>query len=374
MSADSAAAIERFASDELDVVSVSRECFTKFYITAHPDRNGNPDSVFQRLADFVHDRKATIVTQDVFGDCKLYSAGMRQLERAWGRIDWPVTWIQGYGLRHESITGTQVYAVADATVEPVYVEGQIAGGLFEDNDAVYCLLGNVQPTDPAAANATQAREVFEKIEKALKKVGMEFSNVVRTWFYLNNILEWYAEFNQVRSDCFTEHGIFEALVPASTGIGAGNPQGAALVAEAFAVKPKNDNVKVFAVPSPLQCPATEYRSSFSRAVELQLSDHRRLYVSGTASIGADGKTLHIGDVQKQIECTMEVVQAILESRKMTWADTSRAIAYFKNIKDAPLLGKYLSRKALPRLPIAVAHGDICRDDLLFEIEVDAVTV
>lgn len=70
---------------------------------------------------------------------------------------------------------------------------------------------------------------------------------------------------------------------------------------------------------------------------------------------------------------MEVVQAILESRGMGWADTSRAIAYFRNIEDAPLLDKYCKENRLPRMPIAVAHGDICRDDLLFEIEVDAVT-
>ena len=71
-----------------------------------------------------------------------------------------------------------------------------------------------------------------------------------------------------------------------------------------------------------------------------LPDHRRLYVSGTASIEPSGKTAHIGDPAKQISLTMEVVAAILESRRMTWADVSRAIAYFKDIKDAPLFDEY----------------------------------
>jgi len=69
---------------------------------------------------------------------------------------------------------------------------------------------------------------------------------------------------------------------------------------------------------------------------------------------------------------MKIVQAILESRRMGWADTSRAIAYFKDMGNSPMLDKYCKENCLPHMPITVAHGDICRDELLFEIEVDAV--
>jgi hypothetical protein len=69
---------------------------------------------------------------------------------------------------------------------------------------------------------------------------------------------------------------------------------------------------------------------------------------------------------------MEVVEAILKSRRMGFSDVSRAIAYFKEIDDAPLLDAYCEKEHLSLLPIAVAHGDICRDELLFEIELDAV--
>jgi enamine deaminase RidA (YjgF/YER057c/UK114 family) len=163
-------------------------------------------------------------------------------------------------------------------------------------------------------------------------------------------------------------------MPASTGIGAGNCAGVAVVAEALAIKAKEQNIHIYEVPSPLQCPASDYKSSFSRAVEVVLPDHRRLYVSGTASIEPGGRTAHVGDVEKQIALTMDVVEAILASRQMGWSDVSRAIAYFKDIQDASLLDSYCSKKRLPLLPMAVAHGDICRDDLLFEIEVDAVVV
>ncbi|MHC4708700.1 MAG: RidA family protein, partial [Planctomycetota bacterium] len=226
--------------------------------------------------------------------------------------------------------------------------------------------------DSSHSDTEQARETFEKMEQALGHAQMDFSHVVRTWLYINRILAWYDDFNSVRNGFFAERRVLERTMPASTGIGAGNCAGAAVVAEAFAIKPKRDTVRIQEVTSPLQCPAPDYKSSFSRAVEVAFSDHRRLYVSGTASIQRDGTTAHIGDTAKQIALTMEVVEAILDSRRMSFSDVSRAIAYFKDIDDAPLFDTYCQKEGLSLLPIAVAHGDICRDELLFEIELDAV--
>jgi len=64
-------------------------------------------------------------------------------------------------------------------------------------------------------------------------------------------------------------------------------------------------------PVPEQCPASSYGSAFSRAVEIGSTGFRRLLVSGTASIGRDGKTEHIGDARAQIERSMQVVKPFL---------------------------------------------------------------
>jgi len=185
-------------------------------------------------------------------------------------------------------------------------------------------------------------------------------------------LNWYDTFNKVRTAFFSQYGVFDHLVPASTGIGAGNPFHAALVADALVVKPKNNFCKVQAIASPLQCPAVSYKSSFSRAVEISYPDLRHLLISGTASIAADGRTVHIGDPASQVEQTMKVVEAILVSRDMGWKDITRAIAYFKDMASLTLYEKYCTENNIPSFPMAVSHADICRDDLLFEIEVDAV--
>jgi enamine deaminase RidA (YjgF/YER057c/UK114 family) len=364
------ASVKIVSSEGLDVASLSRGCCSKHFITSHA--GSDQYDMFTRLGKYVSDNKLGIVQQYVFGGCQHYDDGMKAIEKACGEINWPITWLQGDGCTGEDLTATQAYAVSGNCYKPLVFDGKVVGAVYEDADAQYCLIGDLLPDDIKASREEQTRNVFEKMDAVLKTVGMDFSNVVRTWMYLEELLKWYDEFNAVRTQFFEEHGVFDNLVPASTGIGVANPAGAALVTDLFAVKPKTDRVKIFEVESPLQCSATDYRSSFSRAVEVALPDHRSIYVSGTASIEPGGKTVHLDDVKKQIDLTMEVAEAILKGRDMGWEDTVRGIAYFKDIKNAHLFTEYCNKHNLPKMPFALSHSDVCRDDLLFEIELDAV--
>jgi len=245
------------------------------------------------------------------------------------------------------------------------------GTLYEDSDATYCFFEEVVAADLTAPRANQTTQIFETIEHVLRTEGMDFRRLVRTWFYLDKILEWYDKFNEARTVFLETHGVLGQLVPASTGIGIPNRFGVPVVAGALAIKPKG--ATVIEVPSPLQCPAIAYKSSFSRAVEVTRSGRRELYISGTASIEPGGETAHVGDTKAQIDLTMEVVAAILQSRQMDWSHATRAIAYIKDAKEAPLFAQYLRRHGLEKMPLTWMHADVCRDDLLFEIELDAAS-
>ncbi|HEY0945471.1 MAG TPA: Rid family hydrolase [Opitutaceae bacterium] len=140
---------------------------------------------------------------------------------------------------------------------------------------------------------------------------------------------------------------------------------------AWAVQPRRPGASVSDVRSPRQGPAPAYGSAFSRAVEIDSGGRRRVLVSGTASIAPDGKTAWIGDPGKQVALTMEVVAAILESRGMTFADVTRATAYFKAPAYRDIFEAWRKVRALQAMPVVAVHCDICRDDLLFEIELDA---
>jgi len=365
--------VHNYSTDDFDVVIISKTHLKKYYINANFQKYNNPCELFERIDSFVKKEGAQIITQDFFGSCALYKECLNCLKKSFGSIDWPVTWIEGNGTEKNKITGTQIMAISgEPVVTPISIDNRIVGNYYWSDEGQICYLGGLIPENITHSNKEQAAEVFQKIENALKSVGMELSHIVRTWLYIDKILDWYDDFNEVRTNFFNLKNVFEGLVPASTGVGVSNPDSAALVAEVLAIKPLSAQIQIEKVGSPLQCPATDYKSSFSRAVEVKFSDYRRLYISGTASIDEDGNTIYVGDVKKQIARTMEVVGAILESRHMNWYNVSRAIAYFPDLANSYLLDDYCKRKSIPDMPIAIAHGDICRDDLLFEIEVDAV--
>ncbi len=232
-------------------------------------------------------------------------------------------------------------------------------------------LAGICPSDIRHSRNAQAREVFEKMEAVLQDVKMTFAHVVRTWFHLDDILAWYGEFNAVRNAFFAERHVFRGVVPASTGVGVSNEHGAALTGAVLAVKPLSERVKVFAVPSPLQCPAMDYQSFFSRAVEVHMGESRRLYISGTASIDEHGATVCHGNLDGQIRQTLTVVEAILKSRQLTWAHANRAVAYFSDVRDAPRFRAYCCSRGIPELAVTPVQATMCRAELLFELELDA---
>lgn len=241
--------------------------------------------------------------------------------------------------------------------------------LWSDAHADWCFIHGLLPSNLRLGREEQTRLCFERIEQAVIHAGMNFGDVARTWFFNNRILEWYGEFNAVRTVFFGERNI--SRMPASTGVGMPNAAGAALTCAALAIRPRRGAAAVREVESPEQCPAMAYKSSFARAMSLDAPAQRQLWISGTASIAPCGKTEHVGDVDKQIDRSLEVVEAILHAEKMNWGDVTRAVGYFRHAKDAARYEVIARGRELPKIPIVLARADICRDDLLFEIEADA---
>ena len=251
--------------------------------------------------------------------------------------------------------------------------GRVVANVFEDDDAVYLLAAGVLPADLAAPRGEQATSVFLELEKILSEEGMAYADVVRTWLYIDQVCTWYNEFNAARSAFFTSRKVFETFLPASTGIGCGNLDGAALTLGAIAMRPKRAGVHAEIVESPLQAPAMAYKSSFSRAAEIVTPEMRQLFISGTASIKPNShEVAYVGDIVRQIDCTMHAVLAILESRGYGWKDVERAIVYLKRPEYRTAWRAWLAANSLPVDFAAETVCDVCRDEWLFEIEADAL--
>jgi len=354
----------------LNITTVSRDQVQEHFITITPEKGETPDSQFHRAAEAVRRLDAKVVSVETLGFAPGDRNAVQVLTHAFDNGGLPLAWVENS--RTDNLCGVHIWAVTGAQVRPLSVHGRRTGSVFDDGVVQYCRLAGLLPPDIRAQRPEQAAAVFEQMESLLHTVGMGFGDVLRTWFYNDNILGWYKEFNGVRNRFFTEHKVFDGLLPASTGIGGRNLVGAALMAGVFAVKTDSPEVRAFEVPSPMQSPAPSYGSSISRAVELELPDLRRMYVSGTASIDEHGKSVFLNDSLAQIRQTMEVVGAILRSREMDWGDVTRSLIYFKRAKDAPLFRKFCDETGIPPFPAIIAENDVCRDELLFEIEVDAV--
>jgi enamine deaminase RidA (YjgF/YER057c/UK114 family) len=346
---------------ETEIATLRLPTHSEHCITLQP--GGDPACILRSVAQKQH---AVILSQFVFAGNPLYSEFISKCGA------WPVVWLQGDACADGGFHSTQAVALSGIIPLPVRAGGRDVGFIYEDDCARYCRLCGLLPANRTASRGGQARSVFESAAAILTQNGFSFTDTVRTWIYLDHLLEWYDDFNAVRTAFFNETGIFDHIVPASTGIGAGNPFGAAITMDVFAVQPKSLEFTVQTVASPLQNPALDYKSSFSRAVELGSPTHRRLLISGTASIAPDGKTVHPDEPEKQIRFTMDAVKAILDSRGMNWSNLVRGIAYFKDMAYLPIYKRVAFN--IPRFPLAISHADICRHDLFFEIEVDAVQI
>jgi enamine deaminase RidA (YjgF/YER057c/UK114 family) len=119
-------------------------------------------------------------------------------------------------------------------------------------------------------------------------------------------------------------------------------------------------------------------SSFSRAMCIDLGDKTIMFISGTASVGDDGRTVHVGDFRAQLWRTFRNITELLKADGMTWHDIVRTTCYIRDIERDytefnEIRTKFYAWLGLDPLPASTGiQARICRSDLLVEIEAIAV--
>ncbi len=122
----------------------------------------------------------------------------------------------------------------------------------------------------------------------------------------------------------------------------------------------------------------ERPSSFSRGLRLDFGNVTVLLISGTASIGANGETLHTGDFRAQTRRTFSNITALLESEGASWQDIVRTTCYLRDIeRDYAAFNEersafYRAQKLDPLPASTGIQAILCRPDLLVEIEAIAI--
>jgi enamine deaminase RidA (YjgF/YER057c/UK114 family) len=240
-----------------------------------------------------------------------------------------------------------------------------------------------------------AEAAFEQMKAILDAEGMSFNNLVRQWNYIGNILEEknglqnYQIFNEVRSEYYRKYRTVNGY-PAATGIG----MKLGGVTIDFCAVMTNEKVMVKPIENPNQINAYEYGQQvlkggsgkgnsvkhppkFERALFLKENFKSTLLISGTASIiGQD--TIGIDDIEKQTRITIENINKLTEQRRngqnivntdTEWGKYILLRVYIKNQSDFSKV-KMICAEQFPFVPAIFIESDICRDNLLVEIETE----
>lgn len=240
-----------------------------------------------------------------------------------------------------------------------------------------------------------AISAFDQMKAILDVEDMSFDHLVRQWNYIGNIIEVkdgfqnYQSFNEVRNEYYQKYRAVHGY-PAATGIGmklGGVSLDFCAIAEkeAISIKPIDNPNQVNAYEygqEVLKGPSGKGKSikhppQFERALLLSGKLRSTLFISGTASIlGQD--IIGIEDVEKQTLVTIDNIFRLTDQKRIAhnivnsdieWGKFILLRVYIKKQEDFSIVKKICQEK-FPKGTFIFIEADICRDNLLVEIEAE----
>ncbi len=225
-----------------------------------------------------------------------------------------------------------------------------------------------------------AESAYRQILMLLDDLNYPF--MYRYWNYMADIngvshgLERYRQFNLGRQEAFLACGRgVEGELPAACALGTAHGP----LTIAFLV----GRTPALAIENPRQISAYQYpeqygpRSpTFARASLLRLPQVEMLFISGTASI-VGHETQHQADVIAQTCETLANLQAVIVEANRLASKPEFNLkdvlfrVYLRYAADMPLIRKEMERMIGAPVKAVFLQADICREDLLVEIEITA---
>lgn len=222
-------------------------------------------------------------------------------------------------------------------------------------------------------------EAYAQIFALLEAEG--YPHLWRVWNYLADIndesggLERYRQFNVGRHEAFEAHDRLNVqAVPAACALGTRDsdvPLSIAFLAAREAPR---------AIENPRQVAAYEYppvygpRSpTFARAALGHLPGQSILFISGTASIIGHA-SVHPDDVQAQTRETLDNIQALLDEATRVGGASAWQLgdlnyrAYLRHAADYAAVQAVLAERLGPAARVEFVQADVCRAELLVEVE------
>jgi hypothetical protein len=293
-----------------------------------------------------------------------------------------------------SLIAIELYAVGGSGVEIVWRSFGVELKL-EYRKMAWCYTGDIIPDALSLGTYNRTIEAFTALGSNLRCRDLQTENLVRTWLFQGNLtseengVQRYMELNRGRSDFFAKHKFlpnhlpanYKGIVyPASTGIGT---NGFDLVVSAVALSSEREDIVVVPIENPDQTPAFDYTSEyspkspkFSRAMAIAYDDMCRIYISGTASI-TESVSRFPDDPVSQTNQTLDNITRLISGENLqksgikgfapTLDDGRSYRVYIKKQEHYHTIRKTCEAR-LPNVPVTYTIADICRPELLVEIE------
>ena len=221
-------------------------------------------------------------------------------------------------------------------------------------------------------------QMYRQICATLDAEG--YPHLLRVWNYVPDInrdshgTERYLQFNSAR-----QHALQASGRPLTGNVPAASALGAARDSPVVAYFLAGRTAPTF-VENPRQVSAYHYPRRygahspvFSRATLLRQSRSLTLFISGTASI-VGHRSLHVGDTAAQTRETLTNIEALLAEANRVAPGAHFALSslackvYVRRPADMPIIQAELTRALGAAARVIYLQADICRQDLLVEIE------
>ncbi len=376
----------------LKVRSSERSTFTEYHLTGTVE--GTADvaeaaaELLAKVAATMAERNIEPIQEKLYGLSSVREEVLGCREKAYRHYGLDtkiqVTWLQGTPLQGCDFVCIQIWGIANH-------DGKKCVSSVENPDTGISRMWNgrgfrmlhipfVRGTDRKGVlgqgHVAQCQQMFTNVGLGLMAHGMKFTHVVRTWIYVARLLEWYGDLNRVRTAHYQPAGLGVPggpAFPASTGIQCKYQDEECLV-DVLAVDSESPECAAV-IPvnrSPRQDQSFHYGSAFSRGMSLEIEGKKTLHISGTASINTAGQSTHFGDAEYQSIETLLSIAAILENHGGSLSNITSATLFCKDQNAYEAWVRVSKLLQVPAFPKVCVLADVCRDNLLVEMEAVAV--
>jgi len=377
------------AGCRIEVRESARDSFTEYHVTATAESGANSvDDLLGQVAAVMAHHKIQPIQEKFYGRSSARVDVLRRRDSAYRRhgvdAEVPVTWIEGIPLHHGDFVGVQVWGVAPRNGEtcvwtvknPTTGRSRVWAGRGFKMLHIPAVRGTLPDGSLPVGHTAQAQQMFTNVGIGLEAHGMAYPDVVRTWIYVSRLLEWYGELNRVRNIHYARVGLGVTggpAFPASTGI-QGRVGDEECLVDVLALQ---SDGPAAAVAEPIRCSPRQdqsfnYGSAFSRGMTFKIEGRKTVHISGTASINPAGASTHLGDAECQSLETLMSVAAILEAQGGGLHNITSATLFCKNQAAYEAWNRVARLLHVPAFPKICILADVCRDDLLVELESVAV--